>query len=236
MGRSIFVTGTDTAIGKTTVSCGIAAALAARGLRVGVFKPIETGCARAAGGGLVPADGTLLRFFSGTQSSLDEVCPLRFEEPLAPLVAARRSGRVVDVALLERTWRAIESAHDLTLVEGAGGLLVPMAEGASFADVAQAWGLPLVVVVGNRLGAINHAALTLAEVKRRRLSAVGYIVNTLAPTADIASETNATMLAEILGPALGVVPYLPELRAEPEVRTNLADIFASAVEIDRLLR
>lgn len=227
MSRSFLITGTDTAVGKTTVSCGLAAAWAAGGLRVGVMKPAETGCAADSLGDLIPADGRLLQFYSETRSPLAEVCPLRFAEPLAPLVAARRVGTPIDVNALAEVWKAITAAHDVTLVEGAGGLLVPLAEGMTFADLARAWRLPVIVVVGNRLGALNHAALTLAVARSAGLQVAGYIVNTLDRAQTIASQTNVEMLRELLGPALGVVPFLGELKLDPVQRSEVARVFAT---------
>lgn len=234
-GRSVFVTGTDTGIGKTTIACGLAAALHSRDLRVGVLKPAETECPAAADGSLIARDATLLHYFSGTSAPLSDVCPLRFAEPLAPLVAARRSGRPIDVATVHAAWQRTVHTHDVTLVEGAGGLLVPFAEGVSFADLAAAWHLPLVVVVGNRLGAINHALLTVRHAESLGLHVLGYIVNTLRPEADIAAQTNAAMLAELLGPPLGSVPYLPNLTPDPTLRARLAAIFSAAIDLEAIV-
>lgn len=232
----MLITGTDTAIGKTTVACGLAAALSARGLRVGVMKPAETGCAAAADGSLIPADASLLQYFSGTATALGAICPARFAEPLAPLIAARRCGRRIDVDALEHTWDTIRDTHDVAFVEGAGGLLVPLAEGTSFADLARAWELPLVIVVGNRLGAINHAALTIGQARALGLEVRGYIVNALEAEESIAARTNVEMLTELLGPPLGVVPHLPPLHPDPALRAELAQVFAGAVDFERLLR
>lgn len=235
MARSLLVTGTDTGIGKTTVACGLAAALHARGLRVGVLKPAETDCRPRPDGSLGSADGTLLRFFSATTAPLDQVCPVRFAEPLAPLVAARRAGVAVDLDRIEQAWRAIDAAHDVTLVEGAGGLLVPLAEDLDFAGLARRWRLPLLVVVGNRLGAINHALLTVRHARDLGLEVLGYVVNTLQPQADVAAATNADLLAELLGPPLGIAPHLPPLATDPALRDRLAAEFAAALDLDRLL-
>jgi len=234
MSRSILVTGTDTAIGKTTVACGIAAALRARGVRVGVVKPAETGCPTTAGG-FVPQDASLLKYFSGTESPLARICPVRFAEPLAPLVAARRRGQTIDMATLESAWREIAAEHDVTLIEGAGGLLVPLAENTSFADLARAWDVPLLVVVGNRLGAINHALLTVRHARDLGLEVLGYVLNALQPEVDIAAATNAAVLEELLGPPLGVVPHLAPLSPNEASRDHLAATFAAAIDLERLL-
>lgn len=234
-GRSVFVTGTDTGIGKTTVACGLAAALHARGVRVGVCKPAETECPEADDGSLIPRDGTLLQYYSATTAPLSDICPLRYSEPLAPLVAARRAGRPIDVGLAEAAWQRTVAAHDLTLVEGAGGLLVPFAEGMTFADLAAAWKMPLLVVVGNRLGAINHALLTVRHAHSLGLEVLGYVVNTLRPEADVAAQTNGALLAELLGPPLGVIPYLTPLGQALGQRELLAQTFLREVDLAPLL-
>jgi dethiobiotin synthetase len=235
MASSLLVTGTDTGIGKTTVSCGLAAALHARRLRVGVLKPAETDCRRDADGSFVTSDGALLQYFAQSSTPLAEICPVRYAEPLAPLAAARRAGVAVDLAAIERAWRSIDAAHDVTLVEGAGGLLVPLTDGLDFAGLARTWGIPVLVVVGNRLGAINHALLTVRHARDLGLEVVGYVLNTLQPQGDVAAQTNAAMLAELLGPPLGVVPHLPPLARQPALRERLATEFAAAVDLDRLL-
>ncbi len=234
-GGSVFITGTDTGIGKTTVACTLAAALHARGLRVGVLKPAETECPERPDGSLWPRDGGLLQYFSGTISELSDVCPMRYAEPLAPLVAARRAGRPIDVELARAAWQRSVATHDITLIEGAGGLLVPFAEGVTFADLALAWDLPLVVVVGNRLGAINHAMLTIRHAESLGLEVLGYVVNTLREEADVASQTNAAVLEEWLGPPLGVLPFLAPLEATPQRRDALARLGGEALQLDRLL-
>ena len=118
--RGLFVTGTDTGVGKTFIACGLAGALRARGLRVGVMKPIETGCARRGDDALHPADATALIEAAGSRADIATVCPYRFADPLAPDEAASRAGTRIDPILILDRLRAVESAADETLVEGAG--------------------------------------------------------------------------------------------------------------------
>lgn len=231
----MLVTGTDTAIGKTTVTCALAAALHARGMNIGVLKPVETDCPASDDGELIPQDGRLLRYFSSTGLPLAEVCPVRFDEPLAPSVAARRRNTNIDVDRIESVYRATAEQHDLTFVEGAGGLLVPITEDLDFAGLARAWDLPLLVVVGNRLGALNHALLTVRHARALGLHVLGYIVNTLASQPDVASSTNVDVLTELLGPPLGVVPHLPPLTLDAGLREHLARQAEATVDLDGLL-
>jgi dethiobiotin synthetase len=233
-GRGIFVTGTDTGVGKTTVSCAIAAALAARGVDVGVAKPIETGCEPDETGGLVPADAVLLRYFSRSRDGLERICPHRFREALGPSVALRRAGRSLDLGALADHLEDLIRGHEVTLVEGAGGLLVPLQGRFTFADLAVRLALPVVVVVGNRLGALNHAQLTVRCLRALGLDCVGYVVNALTPEGDLAAATNVESLAELLGPPLGVLPWLGAVRPEEEERNRLAHAAAAQLDLERL--
>ena len=232
--KSIFVTGTDTGVGKTMVAAGIAAGLRQRGLRVGVYKPAETGCAPE-GGGRSPADAVRLQFFSGCRAGLDTICPYALREPLAPLVAAEREAVRIDPERLVACYEGIAWAHDITLIEGAGGLLVPLTSSLTFADLAQRLDVPVLVVVGSRLGAINHALLTIRYAERNGLCVLGYVVNFFQAESDQAAQSNVDVLERFLGPALGVVPYLGEVSATEDARRQLAERFETCVRLDALL-
>ena len=235
MARSLLITGTDTGIGKTTVASAIAAALRRRGIDVGVIKPVETGCDSDADGLLVPADALQLRWAARRDDPLDQVCPFRLRAPLAPAVAAAREG--VDLVLsdiVDRV-RSMLAGSDVTLVEGAGGLLVPLAGSATFADLARACDLRLLVVVGNRLGALNHARLTLDWARTARLDVAGYVVNTLQPAADLAAETNVHMLRELCGAPIGVFPFIGAVARNDAERERLAEIAERWLNLDALL-
>ena len=242
--RVLFVTGTDTGVGKTLVSSVLASALAARGLRVGVAKPVETGC-RGAGDGLVPSDAATLAAAAADPTPLAAICPYRFADPLAPALAAERAGSAVDVEGLVDALRARAAAVDLLLVEGAGGLLVPLTRRASFAELAAALGATVLLVVGSRLGAINHALLTLDALRTRRLTVAGYVMNELAGHGDLAVATNEALLRGLTTvPHLGTVPWsdtaaadLEALRgpdrARPGARQRLAALGAR-IDLERL--
>jgi dethiobiotin synthetase len=232
---SIFVTGTDTGVGKTTVACGLAAALRGRGLSVGVFKPAETGCPSKADGGLEPEDARRLQFFAGCRLDVRKICPYAFPEPLAPSVAAQRASVRIDLQVLEQAYRAIAAEHDITLIEGAGGLLVPITATATYADLAARLDVPVLVVVGSRLGAINHALLTLHHAQAIGLRTLGYIINFLGAQTDAAAETNVGVLTDWAGPPLGVVPYLGDVSPTEATRRRLADVFSAQLRLDDLL-
>jgi dethiobiotin synthetase len=204
----LFVTGTDTGVGKTVVTSALAAALARRGRRVGVVKPAETGCRPEA------EDATALAAAAGDPAPLADVCPYRLPDPLAPSLAAERAGVVIDVDALTALVRRRAETVDVLLVEGAGGLLVPLTRDASFADLARRLEAPVLVVVGSRLGAINHALLTLETLQARHLPIAGFVVNRLGTPDDLAVATNEPLLATLTRvPCVGVVPWMPDAPA-----------------------
>jgi len=217
------VTGTDTGVGKTYVACGLVRALRARGRRVAVRKPAETGCERR-NGILHPADAAALHEAAGGAEMLEAVCPIRLEEPLAPAVAAARAGRPIAARSLVESCRRAAATADVLIIEGAGGLLVPLATDYSFADLAGELAAGLIVVVGARLGAINHARLTVEAARAHGLAVEGYVVNHFQPTRDTATAT----LAETLVPLLDAPCF-----AEIGFGEDPASVLAASVLIGR---
>ena len=207
----IFVVGTDTGVGKTRVASAIARSLVERGVRAGVFKPIATGATRQ-GDAWRCEDGERLVDAIKGGAPLDRVVPLLFEEPLAPSVAARRQGRPLDPAEIERVaceamaWWADRS--DMVIVEGVGGLLTPIADRWTVADLAVFLDFPLLIVARRGLGTLSHTLLTIEAAARRGLRSMGVVLNTPDPgPGTLAEETNASELARILDG----VPILCEL-------------------------
>lgn len=208
MGGGIFITGTDTGVGKTFVACGLAALLRDAGYRVGVMKPAETGCVEKEGE-LFPEDAVRLKEASGSADPLEKICPYRFIDPLAPAVAAERSGITLDIDRIRKIYEGIRAGNDITLVEGAGGLLVPLLPHYTYADLAKLLKLPVLVVAANRLGALNHLLLTLEHASCRGLRVVGYVLNRLDPAPSLAAETNRDALRTLTAaPCVGEIPFL----------------------------
>jgi dethiobiotin synthetase len=229
----LFVTGTDTGVGKTFVASGLARILGDRGLRVGVMKPVETGCARR-GDELEPSDALQLLEAAGSSQEIQRVCPYRFDAPLAPDVAARRAGQRIDPAVIIEGFRAISESSDFVVVEGAGGLFVPIWERYTMASLAADFGLPLLVVVASRLGAVNHTLLTLAHARTCGLSVAAYVLNQLSRDRDEAMATNAELLARSTDArCAGVVAYEPDA-GQATVETAAAAV-GQAIDIDDLL-
>jgi len=214
MGRGIFITGTDTGVGKTFITSALAGYLRGRGVGVGVMKPAETGCPQQ-DGVLIPEDAVRLKEASGCPEPLETICPYRFAEPLAPSIAAERAGRKIDIDLLLSTYGEISAKHDITLVEGAGGLMVPLLPAYTYADFAGVLKLPLVVVAANRLGAINHLVLTLEHAYCKGLKVLGYVLNGSSRETSLAAETNREVLSGLTGvPCLAELPFCE--RAGPQ--------------------
>lgn len=222
------ITGTDTGVGKTVVSAGLVAALRERGVRVAGMKPVETGIDERSTG----TDAELLREAAGGHLSLADVRPVSYAEPLAPMVAARRAGVPVDLALLDRGVTALDAAHDALVVEGAGGLLVPVDARTSCATLFARWGLGVVVVVADRLGCLNHALLTVRAARAEGLPVRALVLTRLSrQAADPSTESNLATLRELL-PDLPACTF-PFVDAPRDVRALAAAARASG--LDRLL-
>ena len=235
----LFITGTDTGIGKTLVGCGLAAAWTAQGKRIGVLKPAETGCPER-NGALYPDDAVRLAGFAGLTADgpddWERLCPYRFPLPVAPSVAARQVGVRIEPERLVQRYSDVAKHHDVTIVEGAGGLLVPLVGRYSFADLARDLAIPVLVVVGSKLGALNHALLTLDCIRTRGLPLLGYVLNHPNAESDDAIMTNAGTLAGLTDvPCRGVIPHLALSGNLDRDRETLGGLFAKAVDLAGLL-
>jgi dethiobiotin synthetase len=204
----LLITGTDTGVGKTMVGCTLAFALKVRGLRVGVMKPAETGCPHESGS-LLPNDAVALRASASAAHPLEMICPYRYPSPLAPAAAAEVDGLPPpDPKEVGRLFERIAADSDVVLVEGAGGIAVPLAWDFNYADLAAALDLEIILVVANRLGCLNAAVLSIDYAARRQTPVRGYILNDVEPVSSPAARTNADSLRRLTGvPALGSVRH-----------------------------
>ena len=215
MPEGFFVTGTDTEVGKTIVAGGIARMFRDRGVDVGVMKPVASGAVRR-GEMLISQDAELLVQAAGCEDEAGLVNPIGFERPLAPTAAAALDGRAFEAADLEPIWRAwdeLARRHEMMVVEGIGGILVPIARGFSVADLAARMGLPLIVVSRPGLGTINHTVLTVEAAGCRGLEVAGVVFNGLkAAEAGDAEKTNPGEVERCANvPILGTLPWIPDL-------------------------
>ena len=204
--RGIFVTGTDTGVGKTRVATALLRAFARRGLRAVGMKPVAAGCERI-DGALVSEDVAALAAASNVNLPVDLINPYRFQPAIAPHLAAELAGERISLAQIRHAYVALAAGADRVVVEGAGGFLVPLNEREDFGDLARILELPVLLVVGMRLGCLNHALLTAEAVQRRGLQFTGWVANRLDAQMS-AFEQNVQTLRERLGaPLLGTFSF-----------------------------
>ena len=204
-----FVTGTDTEVGKTVVSGALILKLREAGIRTIGFKPVVAGTYVDASGQKLNEDLEALRIASGLNSQEHSLCSFVLDEAVAPHLAAQRNGIHLDATIILDAFNALASKFDSVVVEGAGGFLVPLNDQEDLGDVAQAMDLPVILVVGMRLGCINHALLTCEAIQSRQLTIAGWVANTLADEMPFLSENIQTLKDRIFAPFLGVIPALP---------------------------
>ncbi len=251
----MFVTGTDTGIGKTTVAAGLARLLSDSGYDTGVMKPFATGCGGTAGGAALgppakagggppaaaPGDAAALSAAARTSGPPGAACPARLPAPASPYSAARIAGKRIDVPSVVGMLRVLRAKHAALVVEGTGGLLVPILRGYTVADLARDMGSPPVLVVsGNRVGSVNHALLTCAECGRRGLGPEGIVVSESAgagegyPLPQLREELEEFAPAPVLGCIPRLDPPGPDAAAaallrERKMRAWLKGAFPGAV-------
>lgn len=201
-----FVTGTDTEVGKTLVSCALLLGLREQGLRVAGMKPVAAGAVREAGA-LRNEDALALVEHSHPRPDYDDVNPYVLEPPIAPHIAARRAGLTISLARLVQAYEDLAARYERVVVEGAGGWLVPVDGRHTLADLAARLGLPVIVVVAIRLGGINHALLTAESVAARSLPVAGWVATHPAPYEAAGADMIDTLRSRIAAPLLGIIPY-----------------------------
>ena len=224
--KGVFVTGTDTGVGKTWIAAGITAVWRRWGLSAGYFKPVQSGCPEE-GGRLVPTDARFARELAGLPEPLELLTPVALRLPLAPGVAAAREGVEVRLDLIARAWEELGSRHDLLVVEGAGGLYVPLRDNTFLVlDMARWLRLPLIVVARAGLGTINHTVLTVKAAQQAGVPVAGVVINRYPEKPSLAEETNPEVIEALTDtPILGKVPEISQI-SSPEGK----DAFLAAME------
>jgi dethiobiotin synthetase len=221
--RGLFVTGTDTGVGKTEVAAALVAGWRARGLDVAGMKPAQSGT----GDGL-PTDADRLRAAGGAVDPPELACPYSLRAPLAPAVAARLEGVTISLDHVLACAAALALRHAALVVEGAGGLLVPLTERHTFADLAVALGMPVLVVARAGLGTVNHAALTVEALRARGLAVAGIVLNRSIPSVDPSEPHNAAAIEGLTGArVLESLPFEPDPARRAAI---LADRLPRAVQ------
>lgn len=221
MKKAYFVTGTDTGVGKTLVTGALLYAFARQGNRVVGMKPVAAGC-EAAPHGLSCEDVEQLRAQSNVAAPPDLVNPYALAPPIAPHIAAEREGVEIDLDVIASSCAALRELADVVLVEGVGGFMVPLDAARDTADLAARLGLPVILVVGMRLGCINHALLTAQAIRLKGLRLAAWVANRIDPAMDAFDETLHALEARLAAPLLGVVPCLA--KADPSSIAEFMDL------------
>ncbi|MEO8459369.1 MAG: dethiobiotin synthase [Dokdonella sp.] len=215
-----FITGTDTGVGKTHASCVLLATLRARSLLAIGMKPVASGC-RLTSEGLRNEDADALIEASDPRPCYEECNPYAFVEPIAPHLAAAALGTEITVEPIVAAYRALAQAADRLIVEGVGGWAVPMSQSLMQVDIVRALDLPVILVVGLRLGCINHALLSARAIRADGCNLIGWIANRIDPSMVFAEENLATLTARVDAPLLGVLDHLSIAQQQSAASFNL---------------
>lgn len=217
-----FIAGTDTGVGKTLVACALLQAFVRQGNKAVGMKPVAAGCVETHEG-LRCEDVESLRAASNVVASQEWVNPYALISPIAPHVAAERAGVEIDLEQIDRSFRQLREIADVTVVEGVGGFVVPLNARQDTADMAKMLGLPVILVVGMRLGCINHALLTAQAIRHKGLNLLAWVANRIDPDMDAFDENLHALEIRLAAPLLGVIPYQSE--ANPATASGLMDLY-----------
>ena len=215
--RGFFVTGTDTEIGKTVASLALLERLAEEGFETAAMKPVASGCAASAAssGGLRNDDALRLGRAATADCRYEDVNPYAFEPPIAPHLAARLAGRRIEQAVIDGRFRNLCAPGRVLVVEGVGGWLVPLSETRTVADLARDLGLPVVLVVGLKLGCLNHALLSERAITGSGCRLAGWVANRRLPGFELAERNVEALVERMASPLLGVLSHVPDPLAAP---------------------
>ena len=211
-----FVTGTDTEVGKTLLSGALILKLREASIGAIGFKPVVAGTYVDSTGQKLNEDLETLRIASGLDSQEQSLCPYVLDEAAAPHLVAKKNDIYLDSSIILGDLHSLSQQFEVVVVEGAGGFLVPLNEQEDLGDLAQAMDLPVILVVGMRLGCINHALLTCEAIVSRQLTIAGWVANTLSEEMPLLEENIQTLKDRIFAPFLGVIPALPKELQKPE--------------------
>ncbi|MEE8135885.1 MAG: dethiobiotin synthase [Thermodesulfobacteriota bacterium] len=223
--KGIFVTGTDTGVGKTVVTAAIAWNLTQAGKRVALMKPVQTGTIVSG-----PTDIEFVQKVLGADYSLDVSCPYMFSDPVAPLVASMLVGERIDIKKIKDSYSRLSSDNDFVIVEGAGGLLVPILEDYFMSDLALDLDLPVLIVTRPNLGTLNHTFLTLESAKKRGLDVAGIVISNFPWDPGLPEQTNPELILSMTGDnILGVIPNDNSISVVNGDIGNIRDTASSAL-------
>lgn len=212
--QSYFVTGTDTNVGKTYVSCALLKHFSTAGFKTIGMKPIASGCELDAQGEFMNEDVAALVQASNIVAPIDLVNPYRFIPAIAPHIAAEQTGIEISVEVIHKAYLQLKTLADVVIVEGAGGFLVPINQNQTLADLALVLDIPIILVVGMRLGCINHALLTVEAIRAKGLHLAGWIANQVDPDMAMYDENLESLKQRIAAPCLSVVRWQGDVTFE----------------------
>jgi dethiobiotin synthetase len=223
--KGFFIAGTDTGVGKTIIAGTLIKTLCFLGLKTAGMKPVESGCIRE-NGVLIPSDGMFLKQMAQMQEPVTELTPCCFESPLAPFPASELENTFVSVTKIRRAYFSLHTNYTAVIVEGLGGLMVPLKQDYFVVDLARDIGLPLIVVAKPGLGSINHTMLTVNYALKEGLNVAGIIINySHPPENSLAEETNPKVLKQICPvPLIGIFPYLKNRDEDVLARAALKNL------------
>lgn len=227
--KGFFVTGTDTGVGKTLFAAALTRALVARGLRVAVMKPVASGCERTPEG-LRNSDALALMAAANVKADYSAVNPYCFVPPVSPHIAAQEGGIVIEIDRLREQFESLAAAADCVVVEGAGGWLAPIGDTTSMADIAIELAVPAILVVGIRLGCLNHTLLTRESIAARGVPFCGWVANHIDPELERATENVAALSLRLGAPPLARLPFMAVGSTSPDVGEAAARLHALSVE------
>ncbi|MFA4918442.1 MAG: dethiobiotin synthase [Thermodesulfovibrionales bacterium] len=212
--KGFFVTGTDTGVGKTIITAALIKVISRLGFTTGGMKPIESGCLQQ-GDVLVPSDGMFIKTIAHMEENIRQITPCCFKSPLAPLPASEIEGLSVDLGKIRKAYDYLSARYEAVVVEGIGGLLVPITRNYSVIDMAKNFNLPLIVVSRPSLGTINHTMLTVNYAIKEGLRVAGIIINYSQPPENtLAETTNPEIIKQISPvPVIGIFPYLTDMES-----------------------
>lgn len=217
MKKGFFITATDTGVGKTIISSALILLIKSIGYNVCGMKPIETGCKKQNSNNiLLPSDGLFLKSISNVNEKIELITPIRFKNPLAPLPASRIENKTIKIEEIHRAFLKLSSKYDVIIVEGIGGLLVPIKKDYFVLDLALELKLPIIIVTRPGLGTINHTLLTLRYALNEGLDVSGIVINyNEPPTNSIAERTNYNVLKQLCNvPIIGIFPHLKKINKD----------------------
>ncbi|MFH1561898.1 MAG: dethiobiotin synthase [Nitrospirota bacterium] len=238
--KGVFVTGTDTNVGKTVIAAGLAGLFKEKGLTVGVMKPIQTGATKR-NGKLISLDIELMIKTSGITEDINLLNPYCLEPPVAPLVASQITGVKIDIERILTAYAKLKAKYEIMIVEGAGGLLVPILNEASFPDylmlnLIKDLDLPILIVAKPSLGTINHTLLTIREAQSQGIRVLGVVINGFKEDeAGLAEQTNPQVIEELSKvPVLSVIPYSPKISLEKGDPGDIVELLKEKMSCDVL--